>query len=59
MNGKNDKVKITVIVTVHNAEKYLEECLDSVAAQTFSEIEILCMDGGSRDKSPQILKCYA
>lgn len=59
MNGKNDEVKITVIVTVHNAEKYLEECLDSVAAQTFSEIEILCMDGGSRDKSPQILKCYA
>ncbi len=35
----------TVIVTVHNAEKYLRECLDSVTGQTFSDIEILCMDG--------------
>lgn len=55
----NDTAKITVIVTVHNAEKYLEECLDSVVGQTFSEIEILCMDGGSKDESPQILKRYA
>lgn len=51
--------EITVIVTVHNAEKYLRECLDSVTAQTFSDIEILCMDGGSTDTSPQILKEYA
>jgi len=52
-------MKISVIVTVHNAEKYLRECLDSVAAQTFSDIEILCMDGGSTDASPQILREYA
>ena len=49
----------TVIVTVHNAEKYLRECLDSVTGQTFSDIEILCMDGGSTDASPRILKEYA
>ena len=49
----------TVIVTVHNAEKYLRECLDSVIGQTFSDIEILCMDGGSTDASPRILKEYA
>lgn len=55
---KKDK-KITVIVTVHNAEKYLKECLDSVLSQTFSDIEVLCMDGGSIDSSPQILKEYA
>lgn len=52
-------MKISVIVTVHNAEKYLKECLDSIIAQTFSDIEILCMDGGSTDSSPQILKEYA
>lgn len=51
--------KITVIVTVHNAERYLEECMESVITQTFSDIEILCMDGGSTDDSPQILKRYA
>jgi len=52
-------MKISVIVTVHNAENYLRECLDSVTAQTFSDIEILCMDGGSRDASPRILREYA
>lgn len=51
--------EVTVIVTVHNAERYLKECLDSVTGQTFSDIEILCMDGGSTDISPQILKGYA
>jgi len=53
------KVIISVIVTVHNAQKYLVECLDSVCGQTFEEIEILCIDGGSTDNSPQILKSYA
>lgn len=52
-------MKVSVIVTVHNAEKYLRECLNSVMAQTFSNIEIFCMDGGSTDASPQILKEYA
>ena len=52
-------MKISVIVTVHNAEKYLRECIDNVISQTFPEIEILCMDGGSLDESPQILKEYA
>lgn len=50
---------ISVIVTVHNAEKYLRECLDSAVNQTFSDIEILCMDGDSTDTSPQILREYA
>lgn len=52
-------IKISVIVTVHNAEKYIEECLDSVIRQSFRDIEILCMDGGSTDGSPQILRKYA
>jgi len=52
-------IKVTVIVTVHNAEKYLKECLDSVMLQTFKDIEILCMDGGSTDTSPLILTEYA
>lgn len=52
-------MEITVIVTVHNAEKYLRECLESIIRQTFSDIEILCMDGGSIDASPRILREYA
>lgn len=50
--------KISVIVTVHNAQKYIKECMDSVIQQTFSDIEILCIDGGSTDKSSEILKEY-
>lgn len=56
---KEPVVKISVIVTIHNAEKYIRECLDSARSQTFSDIEILCMDGGSMDATPQILSQYA
>lgn len=51
-------IKISVLITIHNAEKYIKECLDSVLAQTFSGIEILCIDGGSIDMTPQILQQY-
>lgn len=51
--------KISVIIPVYNVEKYLAECLDSVLAQTFSDIEIICIDDGSTDKSLKILRQYA
>lgn len=51
--------KISVIIPVYNVEKYLVECLDSVLAQTFSDIEIICIDDGSTDKSLKILRQYA
>lgn len=54
-----NSIKVTIIVTIHNAEKYLNECLNSAISQTFQDIEILCMDGGSTDDSPNILKEYA
>lgn len=50
---------ISVIVTVHNSEKYISECLDSLMSQTYSDIEILCVDGGSIDSTPTILIDYA
>lgn len=56
---KNKAPKISVILTIHNAEQYIEECINSVIRQTFSDIEILCIDGGSTDKTPQILQRYA
>lgn len=51
--------KISVIIPVYNTEKYLRECLDSVVNQTLRDIEILCVDDGSTDRSPQILREYA
>lgn len=49
---------LSVVIPVYNTEKYLCECLDSVKGQTLSEIEIICVDDGSTDKSPQILDEY-
>jgi glycosyltransferase involved in cell wall biosynthesis len=51
--------KISVLVPIFNVEKYLRECLDSVANQTLKDIEIICIDDGSTDSSPQIIKEYA
>jgi glycosyltransferase involved in cell wall biosynthesis len=46
-------------VPVYNAEKYLVRCLDSLTAQTLNNIEILCVNDGSTDKSGEILNRYA
>jgi glycosyltransferase involved in cell wall biosynthesis len=51
--------EISVVVPVYNVEKYLGQCLDSLINQTFSDIEIICVNDGSTDKSPQILEEYA
>jgi glycosyltransferase involved in cell wall biosynthesis len=44
---------VSVIVTAFNIENYIEQCLDSVAAQTLSDIEVLVVDDGSSDSTPQ------
>ena len=50
--------KISVIVPVYNAERYLRECLDSLLNQTLNDIEIICINDGSTDSSPRILEEY-
>lgn len=51
-------VKVSVIVPIYNAEKYLRQCLDSVANQALREIEIILIDDGSTDDSAAICKEY-
>ena len=51
--------KISVIVPVYKAEKYLHKCVDSILAQTFKDFEILLIDDGSPDASGAICDEYA
>lgn len=51
--------KVSVIIPIYNVEKYLRQCLDSVISQSLKEIEIICINDGSPDKSIQILLEYA
>jgi len=53
-----DEPKISVIIPIYNAEKYLNLCLDSVIYQPIVEMEIICVDDGSTDGSIKILKEY-
>lgn len=52
-------VKVSVLVAVYNAEKYLRKCLDSLMGQTLKEIQVICVDDASTDGSWGILKEYA
>jgi len=52
-------IKVSVIVAVYNAEKYLEKCIGSLLCQTLEEIEIIAVDDGSIDSSPAILAEFA
>lgn len=50
--------KISVIVPVYNKCEYLEKCLASLCCQTYSNLEIICIDDGSTDGSFDILDRY-
>lgn len=50
---------ISVIMPCYNTEQYVKEALDSIVEQTYKNIEIICIDDGSTDKTLQVLKKYA
>ena len=47
---------ISVIVPVYNVEEYLEECLDSIQHQTYTDIEVILVNDGSTDNSKDIAR---
>ena len=53
------KETVSIIIPVYNSEPYLPRCLDSVLAQTYSEIEVLLIDDGSTDNSYSLCQQYA
>ena len=51
--------KVSVLVAVYNAEPFLPACLNSLTGQTYSDIQVICIDDASTDGSLQILNDYA
>lgn len=50
---------MSIIVPIYNVKEYLPQCIESICAQTLSDIEIICVDDGSTDGSTEILRSYA
>ena len=54
----NITVPITVLMSVYNGEKFLEEAIESILKQTFSNFEFIIIDDGSEDTSLKIIKNF-
>ena len=54
MNGAH----VSIVVPVYNVELYLEECIDSILNQTYSDLQIILIDDGSTDRSGEIIEQY-
>ena len=52
-------VEISVLIPTYNVEKYIRECLDSAVNQTFEDMEIICIDDKSTDRTLEIINEYA
>ena len=51
-------IKLSIVIPVYNVEKYLRECLDSAIVPGIEGYEIVCVNDGSTDSSPEILEEY-
>ncbi len=53
------QTRVSIVIPVYNAEKYLSRCLESIRSQSMSAFEAICIDDGSTDGSAAILKDFA
>ena len=61
MTEQKKSPEISIIVPVYQVEKYLNECIDSILAQTFTDFELILVDDGSPDNCPalpSVKKCF-
>ncbi len=55
----NKRIQLSVIIPVYNTARWLGECLDSILLQKAFDLEIICVDDGSTDETPEILRTYS
>ena len=58
MMNVDEKDKISVIIPVYNVQAYIERCLNSILAQTYTNFEVICIDDGSTDESGKICDTF-
>lgn len=51
--------KVSIIIPIYNVEKFLPKCIESVIGQTYAELEIICVDDGTPDKSAAVILSYS
>jgi len=56
---KSENSKVSLLIRVYNSERYLAPCLESALSQTYENLEIIAVDDGSTDSSPEILDRYS
>ncbi len=56
---EEEKISLSVVVPVYNTARWVSECLDSILAQDAFDLEVICVDDGSTDESPEILRLYS
>jgi glycosyltransferase involved in cell wall biosynthesis len=59
VQAETEAVRVSVLVPIYNVERYLEQCLASICAQSLQELEILCINDGSTDGSLEIIRSFA
>lgn len=50
---------LSIVIPIYNAARYLNRCVDSILRQSFRDFELLLIDDGSTDRSPEICRQYA
>lgn len=55
---KSGSAKVSVIVPVYNVSDYLKKCMDSILNQTYTDLEVICINDGSSDNCQEILDSY-